>query len=246
MLSGSGCLRGKYYVHSRLEMPRAALADRRCFTRRQDSAADDEYLVFELELGMIELVCAACGGPLRVGEDCAGKRVRCPKCNDIVYVPLEGRPGGAGDFGRWRLRLSSGEQYGPVPRAELDQWAAEGRVTPDCQLLCEGTNRWRWARELYPELADKPTVLQATATTARTLPPSQPLARRRSERSKIAAGLLGLFFGPLGIHRFYLGYPGIGLLMLATLGGCGIWSFIDTILIFCGAVRDGDGLVLRD
>jgi hypothetical protein len=36
-------------------------------------------------------------------------------------------------------------------------------------------------------------------------------------RSKIAAGLLGIFLGGLGIHRFYLGYNAIGGVML------GVW-----------------------
>ena len=68
----------------------------------------------------------------------------------------------------------------------------------------------------------------------------------QSDKSKLVAGLLGLFLGVYGVHRFYLGYPGIGIAMLFTLGGCGIWSLIDSILILTGAVRDPYGRPLRD
>jgi TM2 domain-containing membrane protein YozV len=60
------------------------------------------------------------------------------------------------------------------------------------------------------------------------------------------AGLLGVFLGPLGTHRFYLGYWAIGLIMLFTGGACGIWSLIDAILVFLGKVPDADGRRLSD
>jgi len=34
------------------------------------------------------------------------------------------------------------------------------------------------------------------------------------QKSKLAAGLLGVFLGSLGIHRFYLGYVGIGIIQI--------------------------------
>jgi TM2 domain-containing membrane protein YozV len=51
------------------------------------------------------------------------------------------------------------------------------------------------------------------------------------KKSKTTAILLCLFFGGLGIHRFYLGKVGTGLLMLFTLGGFGIWTLIDFIIL---------------
>ncbi len=53
--------------------------------------------------------------------------------------------------------------------------------------------------------------------------------------------LLCVFLGPLGIHRFYVGKIGTGLLMLLTLGGFGIWVVVDLILIVTGNFRDKDG-----
>ena len=60
-----------------------------------------------------------------------------------------------------------------------------------------------------------------------------------SGKSKVAAGILALLIGPLGIHNFYLGYTGKGLIqLLGTLLSCGIlalpifiWSFVEGILI---------------
>jgi TM2 domain-containing membrane protein YozV len=57
----------------------------------------------------------------------------------------------------------------------------------------------------------------------------------------MVAGMLGIFLGPLGTHRFYLGYWVLGLVMLATGGGCGIWSLVDAVLVLMGKVPDADG-----
>jgi TM2 domain-containing membrane protein YozV len=61
-------------------------------------------------------------------------------------------------------------------------------------------------------------------------------------KSQVTALLLALFVGILGIHRFYLGYTGIGIFQLLTLGGIGIWSFIDLILIITGDLQPKNGI----
>ena len=43
-----------------------------------------------------------------------------------------------------------------------------------------------------------------------------------------------LLVGALGIHRFMMGDTTNGILMLLTLGGCGIWALIDLISILSG------------
>lgn len=54
------------------------------------------------------------------------------------------------------------------------------------------------------------------------------------QKSRLAAGLLGIFVGGLGVHRFYLGYTGIGIAQIAvtivTFGVGAIWGFIEGIL----------------
>jgi TM2 domain-containing membrane protein YozV len=59
------------------------------------------------------------------------------------------------------------------------------------------------------------------------------------------AVLLSLFVGGLGVDRFYLGYTGLGIAKLLTLGGCGIWALIDLILIIMGKLKDADGQDLK-
>ncbi len=62
-----------------------------------------------------------------------------------------------------------------------------------------------------------------------------------SSKSKGTATLLAMWFGSFGADRFYLGDIGMGFLKLFTLGGCGIWTLIDAILMITGS-RDKDGM----
>ena len=65
-----------------------------------------------------------------------------------------------------------------------------------------------------------------------------------SSRRYIPAVLLCFFLGSIGIHRFYLGKKGTGILMLLTLGGAGIWTLIDFVRLVIGSMRDADDLPL--
>jgi TM2 domain-containing membrane protein YozV len=60
----------------------------------------------------------------------------------------------------------------------------------------------------------------------------------KSPKSYVAAILLCFFLGTLGIHRFYVGKIGTGILMLITIGGFGIWQIIDFVMIVVGNFRD--------
>lgn len=66
----------------------------------------------------------------------------------------------------------------------------------------------------------------------------------KSDKNFLATLLLCIFLGTLGVHRFYVGKIGTGILMLITLGGFGIWWLIDLILIACGAFRDKAGFLI--
>ena len=75
------------------------------------------------------------------------------------------------------------------------------------------------------------------------------------QKSKLAAGLLGIFLGSLGVHNFYLGYTGKAiaqlLISLLTCGfgavASGVWGLVEGILILTGSIsKDAKGIPLKD
>ena len=74
-------------------------------------------------------------------------------------------------------------------------------------------------------------------------------------KSRLVAGLLGIFLGSLGIHNFYLGYTNKGITqLLITVLSCGVlsfvsalWGLIEGIMILVGSINvDANGDVLKD
>ena len=66
-----------------------------------------------------------------------------------------------------------------------------------------------------------------------------------SEKSGIACLLFLLLLSPLGLHRFYVGKVGTGILFLITFGGFGLWWLIDLIMLIAGAFTDADGVTVK-
>jgi hypothetical protein len=71
-------------------------------------------------------------------------------------------------------------------------------------------------------------------------------------KSKLVAGLLGIFLGGFGVHRFYLGYTQIGVIQIVvTIVTCGLgslWGLVEGILILTGSgiKEDAQGRPLVD
>jgi len=65
-----------------------------------------------------------------------------------------------------------------------------------------------------------------------------------SPKSRLVALFLCWFLGIFGVHRFYLGKIGTGVIMLLTCGGFVIWWLVDLIMILVGVSHDKEGRLL--
>lgn len=75
------------------------------------------------------------------------------------------------------------------------------------------------------------------------------------QKSKIAAGILGILLGGFGIHNFYLGYTSKAVAqLLITVLSCfvlspisSIWGLVEGIMILTGSIKvDAKGIPLKD
>lgn len=83
------------------------------------------------------------------------------------------------------------------------------------------------------------------------------------QKSKIAAGILGIFLGAFGVHNFYLGYTSkaVAQLIMTIVGfftaifiigifamiAASIWGLVEGIMILCGSIpTDSAGIPLKD
>ena len=128
----------------------------------------------------IETRCSTCGSCLRVDDRYAGRRARCPVCQSAYVVPQSAPaapatresavtpvgasrslPAQAPPTRLWTMRTPEGQTFGPVGKAELDQWVSEGRLTADCTVRGENGAAWQPASQLYPALAEVAPALPA-------------------------------------------------------------------------------------
>ena len=141
----------------------------------------------------------------------------------------------------YKIIGGDGRQYGPIGIDQLRQWIAEGRANAQTLAQVEGAADWK-PLGTFSEFAG--------AFPPPNIPP--PLQPDDLRKSKLVAGLLGIFIGYLGIHRFYLGYVGIGvaqiIVTICTCGIGGLWGFIAGILILVGSAitTDAEGRPLKE
>ncbi len=239
----------------------------------------------------IEITCQHCNKRLRVKDSVAGKRIKCPQCQEIFLVPKQG--------GNWFVQTPDKEEYGPIPRSEVDEWFAEGRITSDTQLLEEGAEQWQWASDIFPTLstpdsagsssgpfdfgaADSgsapktddpfnfgekastpaassdsgvpafggPAGSSQTGAISTTASTSAAGSTGQSPRDQLAAALLGIFGGSLGIHNFYMGKKNKAIIQIVvTMCTCGIgawWGIIEGFMLLGGkTVKDAKGRPMR-
>ncbi len=140
-----------------------------------------------------------------------------------MYCPQCGKP----------MRVASEHLRAPVACPHCDH-----AITP-----------WQ-TLEAADETAPRPVAPPASppSPTRHRFPPD--LDGSYSWRNRWVAGVLGILLGSFGVHRFYLGFPGIGILQIfltfMTFGIAGVWGFIEGVLCLVGAMRDAEGLPLRE
>jgi TM2 domain-containing membrane protein YozV len=134
-----------------------------------------------------------------------------------------------------------------------------GKENPNTAKFCAGCGK------PIAEAA-APAAAPAQQTIINMAPPPQaayaaPAAAGISPKSKTAAALLAFFLGSLGIHRFYAGKVGTGIVILLlsiigyatltftvgafVLAAVGLWVLIDFIMILMGKFKDKNGLLIK-
>lgn len=123
---------------------------------------------------------------------------------------------------KWYV-IYNGQQIGPMSENELLAY----NLTPQTQVWQEGMPQWQ-PLYAFPELMAKINQ-QSNIPPTPGIPPVYKTST--TGKDKIAAGLLALFLGGLGIHYFYCGKSTAGLLtILLSIVTCGIWQFVMFIL----------------
>lgn len=147
----------------------------------------------------------------------------------------------------WYL-IFNGQQTGPMEREELARY----NLTPDTMVWTEGMPDWLPAGQVT-SLYD---LLYGASNPSYSNPPqpnafrqgyqagyqergyedahgrynSYPPYQRSGGKSKVAAGILAILLGGLGVQYFYLGKVGGGFItILLTLVTCGAWEVITLI-----------------
>jgi TM2 domain/GYF domain 2 len=111
-----------------------------------------------------------------------------------------------------------GRKFGPYSIPDLQNMARAGQLKPRTEV-----NR----------------------TTDGQLFPARDIPWLFSDKDWKVALLLSVLLGVFGVDRFYLGHSWLGLAKLLTIGGLGLWTMTDIVLIALRMVRDADGRPLR-
>lgn len=193
------------------------------------------------------MFCPHCGNEVKDGA------VFCTKCGGRLQFDTEA-PAGEG--------AASSE-----PSAQ-DQQSAQGQpVQPQQPAQPQAQSQQTWQAPVQQYQQSQQTWQQnagagqenGTAYTYRPNPgynPGNPNGYPggqntvKSSKSKLVAGLLGIFLGGFGAHNFYLGKTSRAIAQIVvtvvTCGAGSIWGLIEGILCLCGNYTDADGLPLSD
>jgi len=189
----------------------------------------------------IQYQCSNCGKTVQTPVGSGGKQGRCPHCSHIMTVPVTST-----------VAKDSPPMGGPASATQPSgNPFAEQTATPNYGAQAGSPFPQGQAPYGYSQPMQGGGFQQGYSGHPGGYASPGYGNEVWSDKSKIAAGLLGIFIGSWGVHRFYLGFVGIGLLQifvtLITCGIGGLWGFIEGILYLTGSMdRDADGRKLRD
>jgi TM2 domain-containing membrane protein YozV/ribosomal protein S27E len=180
----------------------------------------------------MQIQCPKCQKTMAAADEHAGLLVRCPSCGGQMQLPT---PNAA----------AVAAPVAPVahsqPQAAAGPQGGQSRQCPFCgEQILAIARKCKHCGSMLSADGYGPGAIGSTP------------GARGAVKSKIVAGLLGVFLGGWGVHRFYLGYIGIGIAQIVvTLVTCGIgsvWGLIEGILILTGSsiTTDANGRPLRD
>jgi len=170
---------------------------------------------------MIKFDCPTCGRKLSVQDSFANKKGRCPGCKQTITIPsadpIEDMP----------TTIVQGDAA-PPPAYSQPHLQRQEHQNPSHPPQPSNQQVPYAQQPVYQQpSAPPPTIINIHQTATQTTGVNVGMGFGR--KSKGVAYLLWLVggFGVLGLHRFYLGKLGTGLLWLFTFGVLGIGAFID-------------------
>lgn len=203
---------------------------------------------------MPRLRCPNCDQsvPIERGD----KRVECPDCGATGKVPPHLRrekPSGSGAQSSRSTSTSSGRKEekaaqdgrsgdGPGNRCSTCGNPVESgakfcshcgeRLSPPAsrQARGQGSGRQSGAKDVEPSNSRSPGGSGSSRKDRGG--PKRPVQKASQDKSKKVAGLLGIFLGGVGVHKFYLGRHGLGLVYLLFF-----WTFIPALIGLVEGVR---------
>ena len=141
----------------------------------------------------------------------------------------------------------------PEPPKQEPPQTGTGYQQPQYSAPQYGVPNYGQPQQTAAPQYNTPNYGQSVGQTYYNVPPAGYV-----QKSRLAAGLLAIMLGTLGIHNFYLGFNTRGVIqVLVSLLTCGfgavaiaIWSFIEGILILSASsparMYDGNGVILKD
>lgn len=129
-----------------------------------------------------------------------------------------------------------------------------GNQMDDVAVVCVKCGAQKGSGQSFCQNCGNPVVPGAFACTTCGAPLNT-IPAGAEQKSKLCAGLLGIFLGAFGVHNFYLGNTGkaVAQLLISVLS-CGvlaiaseIWGLVEGIMILTGSIAvDGKGVPLKD